>query len=54
MREVAEKVAEVEAGRGDLGNHHLEESGEGREDAKLLSIKTETGGSAEVAALRDA
>ena len=53
MREVAENVAEVEAGHGDFGDDHLEESTEGREDTELVLVETETSGCAEVTTLHD-
>ena len=53
MREVAEDVAEVEAGHGDFGYYHLEESREGGEHAELFGVKTKTGSGAEVTALHD-
>ena len=54
VREVAENVAEVETSHGDFGNDHLQEGGEGGEDAELLLVETETGGGTEVTTLHDA
>jgi hypothetical protein len=53
VREVAEKVAVVQAGHGKLGDHHLKESGEGGENTLLILVETETGGGGEVSTLHD-
>jgi len=42
--EVAEQVAPVEAGHGDLGHAHLEEGAEGAEDALPPGPHAEAGG----------
>ena len=53
MREVAEHVAEVKTSHGNLGNHHLEESTEGREDTILALLESETGSGGEVSTLHN-
>ena len=53
VEEVAEDVAEVEAGHSELGYDHLEEGTEGGEDTELLLVETEPGSCAEVAALHN-
>lgn len=51
---MGETVGEVEAGHGELGEDHLRESREGREDALALSLEgTKTSSSSKVAALHD-
>ena len=42
MREVGKHIAIVQSGHGELGDDHLQEGGEGRKNAKLLGVKTES------------
>ena len=42
MREVGQHVAFVQTGHGELGNDHLQERREGRENAKLFGIEAES------------
>ena len=51
---MAQDVAEVETSHSDLGDDHLQEGGESREDAEFLLVETETGGGTEVTAFHDA
>src|SRR5262249_16741621 len=54
VTEVREDVGRVEARHGDLADTHLQERGEGREDALLPRGRAEARGGREVAALHDA
>lgn len=53
MREVTQHVAEVETGHCNLGDYHLEESTESREDTEFVLVKTKTCSGTEVSALHN-
>ena len=50
---MTKNVTEVETSHGDLGDDHLKEGGEGREDAEFVLVKSKSSSSAEVATLHD-
>jgi len=53
MREVTQDITIVETGHCNFGNNHLEESREGRKNAKFIDVKPKTGSGGEVATLHD-
>lgn len=54
MGEMRENVAVVQTCHSDLRDDHLQESGECREDTKLVLVESESSCSREVASLHDA
>lgn len=51
---MAENVAKVEAGHGNLRYHHLEERGESREDTELVRVEAKPSRGTKVTTLHDA
>ena len=50
---MAEQVGEVKTGHRNLGDGHLEESGERREDTELILVESEPGGCTQIATLHN-